>query len=135
MKKQILIVDDELDMCELLACHLDDGQTGLHCAHNGAEALALVRRVTPDLILLDVMLPDVDGLTLCEALRQMPGLRRVPIAMISAHDSAVTRRLAEAAGANEYFTKPFNLTAFKDAVRRLLASFPGHVEVSPVAAE
>lgn len=124
MKKQILIVDDEPDMCDLIIYHLDDHLTEFHFAGSCAEALAKTKQIRPDLILLDILLPDVDGLTLCEALRKMPHLRQVPISMISAHDSSSTRQLAAAAGATEFFKKPFNLAIFKARVKQLLRPPP-----------
>src|SRR5205807_440674 len=95
-----------------------------HLGNNCAEALALAARISPDLILLDILLPDIDGLTLCETLKQQPALRPVPIAMMSAHDSQATRQLARAAGAVEFFSKPFNLALFKSRVKQLLLTPP-----------
>lgn len=121
MKKKILIVDDEADLQELLSYHLEDQQVEVHIAGNCAEALVKAREVVPDLILLDILLPDVDGLTLCQAIKQVPGFSHIPIAMMSAHTSDPTRRLASAAGAVEFFPKPFNLADFKARVKWLLA--------------
>lgn len=120
MKKRILIVDDEADLRDLLRYQLDDQQMEFHLAGTCAEALAVATRVVPDLILLDLLLPDVDGLTLCEGLKRLPALRQVPIVMMSAHDSPATRQLAQAAGAVEFFSKPFSLVGFKARVRQLL---------------
>lgn len=133
MKKRILIVDDESDLHDLLIYHLDDRQVEFHTATSCAEALAKAESVRPDLILLDILLPDVDGLTLCEGLRQLPATRHVPIAMMSAHDSGRTRQLALVAGANEFFSKPLKLADFKEKVRQLLLHPPAQSEESSAA--
>lgn len=122
MKRQILIVDDELDLCDLLTYHLDDRQTEFHFAATCEAALQKVACGAPDLVLLDILLPDVDGLTLCQQLRAKPQTHGVPIVMMSAHDSAATRQLALAAGADAFFTKPLDLAAFKCGVKTLLSN-------------
>lgn len=124
MNKQLLIVDDEADLRDLLIFHLADRRIEIHTAGDGAEALAKAEAVRPDLILLDILLPDVDGLTLCEALKQATATRLVPIVVMSAHDSETTRQLARAAGAVEFFRKPFPLAAFTSAVKRLMFDAP-----------
>ena len=129
MKKRILIVDDEADLRDLLMYQLDDREMEFFVAGNCAEAMELAVRVSPDLILLDLLLPDVDGLTLCEGLKSLPATREVPIALMSAHSSDATRQLAQAAGAVEFFAKPFNLATFRARVWQLLC-----VAQSPQAA-
>jgi len=112
MSRRILIVDDEPDFQELLRYHLSAPGCEVVVAANFAAAL-LVAQPPPDLILLDIMLPDVDGLTLCEALKSQPQLVRAPIWMVSAAHSDTTRQLAQKYGASEFFEKPINLPALR----------------------
>ena len=108
MVPQILIVDDERDFIELVQYHL----AGLGCefivANNGVEALSQARQFKPSLILLDILLPDLDGLSVCEILRRQPSTKKIPVIFMSALTSEVTRRTV-AMQADDFFTKPLDL--------------------------
>jgi DNA-binding response OmpR family regulator len=123
MLKRILIVEDEPDFQELLKYHLAAPGCELLVAHNFAAAMQAAR-TPPDLILLDIMLPDVDGLTLCEALKAQPALLHAPIWMVSGAHSPLTRQIAQQYGAAEFFSKPIDLPAFKSRFLEWLRSFP-----------
>ena len=98
MTPRVLIVDDERDFIELLQFRL----TGLGCAfitaHDGLEALTRARQLKPDFILLDILLPDLDGLSVCEILRHQPATEKIPIIFMSALTSDVTKRKGLEAG-------------------------------------
>lgn len=119
MSKRILIVDDEADFQELLRYHLAGPECDVVLASNFAAALVAAQS-RPDLILLDLMLPDVDGLSLCEALKTQPALVDAPVWIISAAHSQPMREIARAAGAEEFFSKPIDLNALKTRLQQRL---------------
>ena len=108
MVPQILIVDDERDFIELVQYRL----AGLGCefivANDGVQALSQARQFKPSLILLDILLPDLDGLSVCEILRRQPSTKKIPVIFMSALTSEVTRRTV-AMQADDFFTKPLDL--------------------------
>ena len=104
--KSILIVDDEVGARESLKMVFKDDYEVL-LAKNGEEALAKVSKYAPDIILLDIMLPDIDGLKVLEQIRQEN--KQIPVIMITATETAKTAVQAMKLGANEYFMKPFDV--------------------------
>ena len=116
---KILIVDDESDFIELLKFRLAD----LHCefliANDGVQALSQARQFKPDLILLDILLPDLDGLSVCEILRRQPSTKKIPVIFMSALSSEVTKRTV-AMQANDFFTKPLDLPRLTQRIIDLL---------------
>ena len=122
MNKKVLLIDDEPDISFLVAARL----TALGCqvitAVDGQEGLNLARKESPDLILLDLMLPKVDGYKVCRMLKFDKAYEHIPIVIFSAKGSDADRKLAEEVGADAYLTKPFNLDAFNETVRKLLGS-------------
>jgi DNA-binding response OmpR family regulator len=113
-------VDEEVDFTRLLQYRLQGEQYEVESASLGMEALNKVRLGVPDLILLDVMLPALDGLTLCEILRRFPGVQRVPVVIISALNSDVTRHAAAQAGARLFLSKPVDFEQLKSTIETLL---------------
>ena len=107
-KGRILIVDDDPHAVEILTRML--GREGYDClsAASGAAALQLVRAQAVDVILLDVMMPEMDGLQVCERLRQDSELRQIPVILLTAKDDMKTRSRGMALGVSEYLTKPVN---------------------------
>ncbi len=87
---------------------------------NGAEALPKIRDTAPDLVLLDVMLPEVSGYEICQNVRMDPKLKDVKILMMTARGSAIERRKGLALGADGFIAKPFELKELREEVRRLL---------------
>lgn len=105
MKENILIVDDEEEIAELVGVYLkNEGFTVLIC-HNGADALACVEREEISLAVLDVMLPDTDGFTLCRKIREQ---HLFPIVMLTARVEDIDKITGLTIGADDYITKPFN---------------------------
>jgi DNA-binding response OmpR family regulator len=119
MVPRILIVDDERDFVELVQYRL----AGLGCefivANNGVQALSQARQFKPSLILLDILLPDLDGLSVCEILRRQPSTKKIPIIFMSALSSEVTRRTV-AMQADDFFTKPLDLERLQLRITELL---------------
>ena len=115
----ILVVDDEAPIVDLVRFTLEDGDVRVVEASDGAEALVLARRIKPDLVLLDVHMPRLDGLELCRQLRREPDFARTPIIMLTAGQQA-DRSSGLSAGADEYLTKPFSPLALLALVEALL---------------
>jgi two-component system phosphate regulon response regulator PhoB len=120
MKKSVLIVEDEEDIRELVSYHLLKEGYQVGSVASGEEAMALAHSQTPDLILLDVMLPGVDGMTVCQKLRSDPKTSEIAIMMLTAksEEGDVIRGLNY--GANDYITKPFSPRVLLARVRAAL---------------
>lgn len=116
---KILIVDDDPIQQESLEEILSLERYQIHCAGDGKSAQALVNQVFPDLILLDVMMPDMDGFTLCRLLRQDPVIAEVPIVMITALDDRKARLTGIEAGADEFLNKPVDILELRTRVKNL----------------
>jgi DNA-binding response OmpR family regulator len=119
-KPSILVVEDE----DNIALALDYLMTREGYAHdrvaNGGEAMARIRALRPDLVLLDVMLPEMSGYEICQAVRLDPELADIKILMMTARGSAIERKKGLALGADGFISKPFELTELRSEVRRLL---------------
>lgn len=119
-KPKVLVVEDE----DNIAIALDYLMTREGYDHdriaNGAEAMERIRATHPDLVLLDVMLPEVSGYEICQGVRLDPDLADVKILMMTARGSAIERRKGLALGADGFISKPFELKELRQEVRRLL---------------
>lgn len=116
----ILIVDDEIQNRKLLELLLqDEGYLTLSAA-NGKEAMAIVAQHTPDLILLDVMMPDMDGYEVSTLLKSNPATVNIPIIMVSARDGHGARVIGLNSGAEEFLSKPVDRAELTLRVRNLL---------------
>jgi len=120
MPKKILVVDDDADMRDLLCFNFEHAGFIVNTAVDGDDALIKVRMLMPDLILLDVMMPDVDGFTVCEILRRDPATASIPIIMLTALSSQLSRIRGLETGATDYFAKPFSSPKLISRVEDLL---------------
>jgi two-component system phosphate regulon response regulator PhoB len=120
MKAKILIVDDEPDALEILGFKLREAGFTPLLARDGAKALVAARDERPDLIVLDLMLPEVDGLEICKILRRDPLTATVPIIMLTARAAEMDRVLGLELGADDYVTKPFSPRELVLRIRKLL---------------
>jgi two-component system phosphate regulon response regulator PhoB len=119
-KATILVVDDEEDIRELVALNLDrEGFTVLTC-ETGEQALALARAKMPNLVVLDLMLPGIDGLEVCKRLKADPTLQQIPLVMLTAKGEESDIVAGLELGADDYITKPFSGKVLVARVRRLL---------------
>jgi two-component system phosphate regulon response regulator PhoB len=120
MKKFVLIVEDEEDIRELVSYHLLKEGFQVASVVSGEEALAVVESQTPDLILLDVMLPGIDGLKVCQRLRASPKTADVPIMMLTAKSEETDIVSGFNFGATDYVTKPFSPKVLLARIRAVL---------------
>lgn len=124
-RPRILVVEDE----DNIALALDYVLTREGYEHdriaNGAEALPRIRQTHPDLVLLDVMLPEMSGYEICQNVRMDPALKDVRILMMTARGSAMERRKGLALGADGFIAKPFELKELREEVGRLLQNRAG----------
>ena len=116
----IMVVDDDRSMRMLLNMAIEELDYQVTEAKNGEQCLAEYVDNQPDLILLDAMMPDIDGFTCCQKIRSSPGGDRLPILMITALDDPESIQQALDAGATDYITKPIQWAVLSEKVQRLL---------------
>ncbi|MBX3731912.1 MAG: response regulator transcription factor [Verrucomicrobiae bacterium] len=117
---KILVVDDEPDALELVSFNLKAAGYEVVTADDGGDALKKARQHVPDLLLLDLMLPEVDGLEVCKMLRRDPATAGIPIIMLTAKAAEIDRVLGLELGADDYVTKPFSPRELVLRVKNLL---------------
>ena len=122
MKHSILIVDDNDTNLDLLKKILELEGYQVNKAHNGMEAIESVIQARPDLAILDVRMPDMGGFELCSKLRQPPIGAKIPIVMLTAMNTEVEQEQAIRAGANDIWSKPFEMDIFLDRIKVFLAA-------------
>jgi two-component system, OmpR family, alkaline phosphatase synthesis response regulator PhoP len=120
--KKVLVVDDDVKTVELVRLYLDRDGYQVLTAYNGVEALRLAHENYPDLIVLDLMLPDIDGLEVCRTLRRESD---VPIIMLTARTTDQDKLTGLDLGADDYITKPFSPKELVARVRAVLRRLPG----------
>lgn len=123
MNDKVLLIEDDKDMVELVTYSLTRAGYHVTVALTGSVALRKANTEHPDLILLDIMLPDLDGTEICKALRAHPSTATVPIIFVTAKGEEIDRLLGFELGANDYVTKPFSL-------RELIARIKVHLRES-----
>jgi DNA-binding response OmpR family regulator len=120
MIARILVVDDEPDMLDLLRFNLTQAGYEVRTAANGTEGLRQAQRLLPDLVILDLMLPDVDGFTVCELLRRLPSTASIPVFMLTAMSGEIPRCHGFESGATEFLHKPIQTRDLLERVRSTL---------------
>lgn len=109
MEPIILLIEDDASICDMTKMNLNmNGFRQVYCAADGEEGLALAARLVPDLILLDVMLPGIDGLTVCRNLKNNAALKEIPVIMLTAKGEENDIVLGLEMGADDYITKPYS---------------------------
>ncbi len=107
-QKKILIADDNENIREALTAILEDEGYALWIAKDGAEALRKVREISPDIIILDVTMPEISGYDVCRTIKNDPDLKKIFVLMLSAKGQATEQEHGREAGADEYMVKPFS---------------------------
>lgn len=120
-RREAMVVEDDPDARRLVTSCLRRLGLVVHQAKNGAEAVKLLESMTPDLVCLDLRLPDGDGLAVCEKMRASERLQDVPVLVISALAQPADLERAEAVGVDDYIVKPFRTAALTASVRELMA--------------
>ena len=118
--KRILIIDDEQDMLDLLRPRLEAAGYEISTALDGQEGLNKAREEKPDLILLDVMMPKMDGYQVCRFLKFDEEYKHIPIVLLTARGQAQDKETGKKVGADGYLTKPFEKDALLDTISQLL---------------
>jgi len=121
VKQRVLVVDDEPEAVELVEFNLKQAGYAVTTAADGAEALKKARSQTPDLIVLDVMLPEMNGFEICKALRLDPATAKTPIIMLTAKAAEIDRVLGLELGADDYLTKPFSPRELLLRIKKILS--------------
>jgi two-component system, OmpR family, phosphate regulon response regulator PhoB len=121
MVPRVLVVEDEDNIAVALEFLITREGYAHDRVASGAEAMPRIRDTRPDLVLLDVMLPEVSGYEICEGIRTDPSLSQVKVLMMTARGSALERRKGIELGADGFISKPFELQDLRAEVRRLLA--------------
>lgn len=119
-KKRILIVDDEQELVEMLTTRFEAAGYEVDCAYNGQECLERVRNNRPDLIILDIMMPKLDGLHVCRLLKFNEEYQEIPIVILTARGQDSDRTAGEKVGADFYVIKPFDSSELLETVGKLV---------------
>lgn len=126
MTAKVLIVEDDPDIVELLVYNLQQAGFETETVSNGADALQRVTENLPDLIILDLLLPEIDGLEVCRLLKRHPQTERIPIIMLTAKGEEMDRIVGLELGADDYITKPFSprevVLRIRAVLRRIAAN-------------
>jgi DNA-binding response OmpR family regulator len=124
-KKKILIVDDEQDLLDFVKLRLEANNYDVITAIGGEEALEVFKTEKPDLVLLDILMPKLDGFKVCQALKNDPVTANIPVIMLTAKDRAADIKEAKRIGADGYIIKPFDaatlLFNIKDQLSKIKA--------------
>ncbi len=119
---KILIIDDEVDLVETVRFPLELEGYQVLVAYNGEEGLQLARKESPDLIILDLMLPKIDGFKVCRFLKFDDKYKHIPIIMLTARSQDKDRLLGKETGADEYITKPFDIDDLLNRIKKYISA-------------
>ena len=119
-QKKILIADDNQNIREALTYLLEDEGYSLQVAKDGADTLQKVREWLPDVLLLDVMMPEINGYDVCRMIKNDPALQKTYIIMLTARGQASEQALGKKAGADEYIVKPFSPVDILSKIKNIL---------------
>jgi two-component system alkaline phosphatase synthesis response regulator PhoP len=119
-KIKILVADDEPDILEFVRYNLEREGYEVYCAKDGREAIRLARQYLPELILLDIMMPEMDGVEVCRELRSQPTTARIVIAFLTARNEDFTQIAALESGGDDYITKPIRPRVLVSRIKALL---------------
>lgn len=131
-KVKILLVDDEPDILEFIGYNLEKEGYLVFTSTNGKEAIDMAQKIKPDLILLDVMMPEMDGIETCQEIRAIDALKNIVIAFLSARGEDYSQVAGFDAGADDYITKPIKPRLLVSRVKALLRRKPGSEEVKNI---
>jgi CheY-like chemotaxis protein len=119
-RRRILLADDEPSLVKMLSKHLELAGYEVLVAFDGQEALTKAKAERPDLIILDIMMPKLDGYNVCATLKQDPRYQQIPILILTAKTRKEDEAMAKKVGADEYIRKPFRSEALIESIQRLM---------------
>jgi DNA-binding response OmpR family regulator len=119
-RPRVLLVDDDARLVHIVSLYLQVQQFEVLTAESGEAAMRVFAAGLPDLVILDIMMPGLDGISLCRQIRALPGGAGLPVIVFTALSDSADLEAARAAGADRVITKPFNLTGLGAAVAALL---------------
>lgn len=131
-KKKILIIDDEVNLANLIRDILEDDSFEVAAAHNGKDGMEKVKSWNPDLLILDVELPDTNGYEICRTLRENLGTRNLPIIMLTVKGSVADELTGLSLGADDYLTKPFKPTLLRARINMAIARNIRELDANPL---
>jgi len=120
-KKKILIADDEPSIRLLIRSMLSKDYIVI-MANDGQEAIDIARQQSPDLILMDILMPKMDGYIACHAIKTHPATKAIPVVMLTGIDYELNKKLSQQVGASGYITKPFQLQELTEMIGQLLST-------------
>ena len=120
-KGKILVVDDEINITQILQFSIGAEGYDVITAQNGEEAIDKARREQPDLIILDIMMPRIDGYEACRILKANPLTKNIPVVLLTAKGRDIDKRLGQEVGAIDYIVKPFSPNKLIDRIHKLLS--------------
>ncbi len=119
-RKRILVIDDEPDLVDMVKSFLQKKGYSIITAYDGKEALQMIRTEKPDLIVLDLMLPKMDGYRICRMVKFDEKLKHIPIVIISVRASDADKKMGREVGADDYITKPFDFKVLHSSIKGLI---------------
>lgn len=132
---RVLVVDDEPAIVQMVAQRLEHEGFDVVTATDGSQALAVAKTEAPDLILLDLMLPTLNGYDVCAVLKRDPETQRIPVVMFTARTQAADERAGFECGADAYVRKPFDTAKLLQLIGALLAASSKHGAIWPTSGE
>lgn len=128
-KRRVLVVDDDENIVKLVSMYLEKDGYRVDASHDGHDALTQFKRIKPDIVVLDLMLPEIDGLSVCRTIREQSD---VPIIMLTARTTESDKLIGLDQGADDYVTKPFSPRELLARIRAVLRRAPGDDTAGPV---
>lgn len=130
-KQRICVIEDEEDIAELIRFTLEQARFEVLVLHKGAQAVEKIKEFKPDLILLDLMLPDADGLDICKSLKKDTQLSSIPVIMLTAKGTEMDRIVGFELGADDYIVKPFSTRELVLRIKAILSRLSTNLDTSP----
>lgn len=121
-ERKVLVVDDEVNIIQIMEFSIGAEGYDVVTAANGEEAISKARKEQPNLIILDIMMPKVDGYEVCRVLKRDPLTKRIPVILLTAKGREIDKRLGYEVGASDYVVKPFSPSQLIDKVNSYLYS-------------
>lgn len=131
LPRTVLIADDEQDIVDLVSYNLTREGFRVLAAADGLESLAMIKKTHPDIVILDWMMPEMDGLEVCRRLRQDPDTSRTPVIMLTARMETFDKVLGLEMGADDYLTKPFHIRELVARIHALLRRYGANSQEDP----